>query len=160
VEGTGWKLIETPSGTGHRARQGGVLYPLPYSKFSDYNLRYGRGLIVDFPIGVLQTTAGRERLSYDETTAANVQTRLDVVSSEFANKLQDAITAAPSFTEACVLLSKVSSQLSLGNTQFRWNGIRVKSGEPDVNDIGMLLTEPPTAYRVTGRRKNRSWEEL
>jgi hypothetical protein len=90
LEGDGWKVY--PSGPNF-AIMGVVAYPLSLRSVSqagaDDTVRPFENLSIeiDFPIGSLDITAGREELSFDKRTIANMTARLGNIRREIIRKI-------------------------------------------------------------------------
>lgn len=87
LEGTGWRLYDRLGDTSSaHAKQGCVVYPMspgaiPGLSTAHYDIM-NSPFLIDFPIGDLEIAASREGLGYDDTTIANIKTRLAAIESE------------------------------------------------------------------------------
>lgn len=87
LRGDGWRVVDRPS-RGVHAVMGAVAYPLdphavPGLTPRASNLLQQASLDIDFPIGALDITAGREELSYDPTlTIPAIQARAQAIAEE------------------------------------------------------------------------------
>lgn len=98
-EGSNFKVIK---GDGQSyALMGPVAYPLDLKQFKhdgfmQQHMSKGLGgFLITFPIGELDVNAGREGLSYDEVTIANIEKGIAHIRVEMAKKLQDEMDLQP-----------------------------------------------------------------
>ena len=148
MEGTNWKIAKRDY---HRyyhrhtygafAIQGNIAYPIDPASMPDLPTGYAdllrQSLYLTFPIGSISFTAGRDAISYDKGTVANIIAALDTVVKEVPEKWQARFTGCKTMWEArCVyaaLLSENNSSeiLRIMNhhqrLKFKWNGQEVSN---------------------------------
>lgn len=92
LEGDGWRVIDRPS-RGVHAIMGAVAYPVdaravPGLPSRESTLLAQASLDIDFPIGALDITAGREELSYDpKLTIPAIQERARAIAEELPGRV-------------------------------------------------------------------------
>ena len=143
MEGTDWKIARTGY---HRyyyrhdhkpyAIQGNIAYPIDVNSMPDLPTGYAdllrQPLYLFFPIGSISFTAGRDAISYDKGTVANLIKALDTVVKEVPTKWQSKFDDAKTMWEArCIYAgllgdSNSSEILRILNSHkrlaFKWNG--------------------------------------
>lgn len=91
--GSNFKYYDSVSGV-LWAKMGSVAYPVDLTKinsefFRSYSYHNRNGsFVVEFPIGSLDINAGRESLSYDEKTIANLKSGVAFIKKELAKDFQ------------------------------------------------------------------------
>ena len=114
VYGDGWALAPSdylPGGPVW-ALQGCVYYPvdLPELKLpsqTEHALKdLSKKILLNFPIGQLEFTPGRETLSYTPETVANLQTRLGVFQDEISESFERELGGCTSDYERAVVVSR------------------------------------------------------
>ena len=113
-EGTNFKTV-TNSRTIF-ALMGPVAYPIDMNQLkgvdpfiSQYNARTGRGFVIQYRIGELDVNAGREGLSYDPRTIAQLIKGMKNIRAEMAKELQDGMGNCKTLYEAIAYSSKADS---------------------------------------------------
>jgi len=106
LHGDGWRVTTRACGQGPAdttaalAIMGNVAYPISLSAMAGFDALtqriYEVGMEIDFPIGSLDVTAGRENLSYDSATLAALQRRAQVIAEEAPARMQQMFDACPS----------------------------------------------------------------
>ena len=102
--GDGWKLFAAGGRISDaHARQGCVIYPLSsYSipNLSDEHAELLRSrLMIDFDIGLLEISANREALGYDDTTCKNIRARLDHIAEDMYAQYLAAFSSVNTYWE-------------------------------------------------------------
>lgn len=120
LEGKGWRIMERSGYHHHYARaiavMGVVGYPISYEEMQsvscDYEPRWPKEIRqilnycridIDFSIGSLDITAGREELSYDPPTVAALFKRIDDVIDEISASISERFKNVTSVREAKML---------------------------------------------------------
>lgn len=96
------------------ALMGPVAYPIDMNQLkgnaptfvSSYQQRAGKGFVIEYKIGQLDVNAGREGLSYDKTTIANLIAGMEHIREEMAVDLQKAIDECESTYAAMIFMNK------------------------------------------------------
>lgn len=102
------------------ALMGPVAYPLDLNQFKSdgfmakHMANGSGGFLIDFGIGKLDVNAGREGLSYDEDTIANIEAGIANIRAEMATELQAKIEECPNMYQAIIFRRKFDS-----NDMFR-----------------------------------------
>lgn len=123
-EGTNFKTLTNDNKI--YALMGPVAYPIDMNLLEDahpfiqkYKNLTGHGFLITYPIGALDVNAGREGLSYDKTTIANLIAGMDSIRDEMAGKLEGEMAVAKTLYEAV----KIRMQKDARDVfQLRWNG--------------------------------------
>ena len=151
VEGEGWKVQKTAYGTDTCSfvRQGCVLYPLYGSILSvtpEARELLSLNLMVDMPIGTVDITPSRESLSYDDTTKANLEARLNEIAREIVQSVETRLASCETYAEAVKLRNDVAAGQGHGSYGYRmfqnlkWRGRKVRS------DVGSSLYPYRTSF--------------
>lgn len=115
LAGKGWRLTtRSQLDTQALAFMGNVAYPIVPSAIEmldpDARKVLGTPIDLDFPIGALDVTAGREDLSYDKPTLATLERKALAVYKRFPATVAKAIIACPTEYEARLLFGSLFSQ--------------------------------------------------
>jgi hypothetical protein len=174
MEGTNWKIARAEY---HRyyyrhdqkpyAIQGNIAYPIDVNSMPDLPLGYAdllrQSLFLTFPIGSISFTAGRDAISYDKGTVANIIAALDTVVKEVPEKWQVKFDDCKTMWEArCVYASLIGDNNSgeilriLNNHQrlkFKWNGADVGSTTATISMKD--FTDPVVTALLGGSSKSK-----
>jgi hypothetical protein len=113
------------------ALMGPVAYPmdlnqLPSNEHTQFIARYmretGRGFVIQYKIGELDVNAGREGLSYDKDTIANLAKGLVGIRAEMAKELQDNMDKCANRYDAIACWLELDRQNLFNLT---WNGKKI-----------------------------------
>ena len=142
--------------------QGQICYPI-----EQYQLSYEHrqifehsGLVIYADMGDVSFTPSRESLSYDESTKAWLNAKMEFIAKDFGDKLVESIANKDNIYEAMkavnLILTKFSflKSISKGLT-FMWNGIDISLPTRLLTNetMGMALTH---YYKSYGRSKIKS----
>lgn len=85
-----WRVFKTDfySSSGVMAKMGIVRYPIDQKYCNDFNFSY-RHIEIDFPMGSIEVTPGREALSYSKDTIEYIKKRIEEVRSEIIEEAQN-----------------------------------------------------------------------
>jgi hypothetical protein len=166
-QGQGWCFFETERyyGSGAVARMGSVAYPIKRDQVnSKFERLLAHNLVVEFGIGELDVAASREELSYDPTTVAVLERRLEAVLGEIQSQVGGEFAKCSTLWEARCLLQKMTHgsyqarelyrMLSAGGFPFTWNGQVVDEHELDSKIITADTKVIVSHMRDSGRRES------
>lgn len=149
-EGKGWRVLG--SGVKTAALMGNIAYPIDNSQLKQKNVevneipanapaRYRQpegiptnysdllrcGVQIDFNIGDLEVTPSREELHYTDATIQCIQQKLDVILAEIVRLVNERISTAPNYFEACrTYISLLSNELNSLNGVIRSANLEYK----------------------------------
>lgn len=143
LSGNGWTLFSNNHSRGTVGLMGNIAYPInPNSipNITDTQRRYlYHNFAINFEIGDIDFTAGREFISYDDVTCRNILKRLNDLISEIHDIFQKEISSAPNLREALKLNLHASSTMPVVS-QFIYRGEKLVIGSgylklpyPDLN---------------------------
>ncbi len=89
------------------AVMGQVAYEIDPSMVGETELR---SVVIQFPLGDLDVQAGREELSYDKTTIANIQSRLQVIKTEIRSQYSRLFSRCKNIFAAEVAYQNIQSK--------------------------------------------------
>jgi hypothetical protein len=142
LSGNGWRLRgpgDRFDNGSARAIMGRIAYPINASSIQDLDRTLAALLTlpidIDFELGTLEFTAGREELSYDKRlTIPNLKTALSRVRKDVQRHVEAEFAACGSEYEARKLYATYnienrafSRYWSQANFNVKWNGIEIKS---------------------------------
>jgi hypothetical protein len=170
-EGAGWRAYQRNFDLGMNGayvRQGCVLYPIDRQALQNIRpcqaltVLASEVLVIDMPIGTVDITPDRERLSYDPTTSKNLLDRLDAILDDVIGRFTAQLTEAPSLFEATKRWNKLVENTSsyelkqVLQERAKWRGRRV-GNEIVINDHRMktLRKHGINLQGVKTHRKNR-----
>jgi hypothetical protein len=166
-QGKGWCFFETERyyGSGAVARMGSVAYPIKRDQVnSKFERLLAHNLVVEFGIGELDVAASREELSYDPTTIAVLERRLEAVLGEIQSQVGGEFAKCSTLWEARCLLQKMTHgsyqarelyrMLSAGGVPFTWNGQVVDETELTTSTITADTKVIVAHLRDSGRRES------
>jgi len=120
----------------------GIIYPLDSGKFSQffsekelsavdgiYNFsHYGESFHVIVETGEIMVSTSREELEYTDKNMRNVYNVLLPISNEIQNLVENEISSAPKYIDACKLASSSFLGGLCSNKKFTWNGKKLFYG--------------------------------
>lgn len=123
VQGDGYKVYSYQGYGGQISiLQGCVLYPVLASKIGTNEVRTTSGhLVIEVPIGTIQTTASREDISYDDTTVKNIINAVDSVIPKAKADIEKYILSQESLFDACRAYEEVYHLRPRRSTTASWN---------------------------------------
>jgi len=118
-EGDGYYVYKDNRLSGAYAQMGCVMYPIP-REMLDRHL----SAVIQFDIGDLEVTASREALSFgpNDPTAANIKKRVDEMTANLYQKMQEQVDAQPTLFKAAKLGPKLREHLTSKDPQFNYRG--------------------------------------
>lgn len=154
--GTNFKTMSNDSTV--YALMGPVAYPIDLNQLkgdesaflSNYKSRTSVGFVIKYNIGDLDINAGREALSYDKDTIANLIAGMKNIRVEMAKDLQDGIDKCKNMYEAIQFRDKNDQHNVF---QLRYAGKVVNS------QIIYAFTNPDQTDKFQVRKKHYTWAE-
>jgi hypothetical protein len=138
ASGEGWTYYggsTSPFGSGPRlpfhgpqVRMGCVTYPIDLNQIEGARglLDANEPVLFDAGIGTLSVTLSREGLAYDERTVATLSTLISTFASAVADTVQERVTAATTYFEACTVFEQEARRLGNRTARLRplirWQG--------------------------------------
>lgn len=140
------------------AVMGKVAYPIDTYKLNgeNYDIARKAGLVINFELGELEITPAREALIYSEHTLKNLNAKIELVKSDFVEKVEDTIKNSPNLLDAMKALFNLNNKWSFLNSKLvsgkvMWNKIDISDPRRSIQPFAPNLVSIAKSWY--GRRK-------
>lgn len=170
IQGQNWYVREGDNYSSHSgsvALMGQVAYPINSSQFpygsEEKELLSGLPLVLELKLGDADIAPSREALSYDPTTIANLSKILTNVKKEILGQIENKISTAPTYWEACTVYSTLVrgafAQIPrLRNHKVNWNGKLISTEVEYVPPVGSTVQfSHKSRHDARYERPNMNW---